>query len=69
MTKLDFEITPEKKLAHVEANFGTDSPYARAWRTLVQIGGNDPSAEKFSEALTIVEGQVDEYLQKAKPRS
>lgn len=69
MTKLDFEKTPEEKLAHVEANFGTDSLYAKSLRTLVQIAGNNPSAEEFSEALTIVEGQVDEHFQKIKPRS
>lgn len=69
MTKLDFEKTPKEKLAHVEANFGTDSLYARAMRMLVQITGNNPSAEKLSEALTIVEGRVDKYLQEIKPRS
>lgn len=69
MTELYFEKTPEEKLAHVEANFGTDSPYAKAMRLLVQIAGNNPSAEELSEALTIVEGRVEEHLQKIRPLS
>lgn len=69
MTSLDFEKTPKEKLAHVEANFGCNSLYAVAMRNLVRIAGKNPSAEKLGNALTIVEQQVNEYLEVPKLQS
>jgi len=69
MAELYFEKTPFEKAAHVEANFGVNSLYARSMRLLAQLAGKNPSKEELSEALTIVERQVEEYLSKTRPQS
>ncbi len=63
------EKAPIEKATNVEINFGYNSLYARSMRLLAQLAGKNPSAERLNEALTIVEQQVDEYLQEFRPQS
>lgn len=65
---IDFEKTPAQKAEHVGINFGTDSLYARAMRLLARFAGENPSEERLDQALSIVERQVEEYLESHKPQ-
>ena len=37
MAGVDFEKTPEEKAAHVAAQFGTGSLYAKVWRVIADL--------------------------------